>query len=86
MHVGGKPRIEHDRMILNHRHDHEYPDLPQAIAKDEGPGIGRTRCPEGIETDGKHKSLVRYEKYNLQFEIYFSRRISKIFGHIPVDE
>ena len=63
-------------MILNHRHDHEYPDLPQAIAKDEGPGIGRTRCPEGIETDGKHKSLVRYEKYNLQFEIYFSRRIS----------
>ena len=74
VHVGGKPRIEHDRMILNHRHDHvqPWPDLSLAIAKDEV--IGRPRYPESIKTGGKHKNL-RYEKWTPQYEIYFSRQI-----------
>jgi hypothetical protein len=50
VHVEGKPRIEHDRMILGHRDDHEQaqPDFPLATAKDEE--IGKPRCPESIET------------------------------------
>ena len=78
VHVGGKPRIEHDRMILNHRHDHDSerpePDFPLAIARDEE--IGRPRYPESIRQVVSTR-VLRYEKCNLQFEIYFSRRTPK---------
>ena len=87
MHVEGKPRKEHDRMILGHRDDHEQAesDLSLAIAKDEV--IERPRYPESIKTYGKHKSL-RYEKYITYSSCYIliiGIQI-KIFGHIPVDK
>jgi hypothetical protein len=68
VHVGGKPREGHDKMILGHRDDNEQAGagFPLAIVKDEV--IGRPRYPESIKTGGKHKSLG-YEKYNLQFVI-----------------
>lgn len=68
MHVEGKPRKEHDRMILGRRDGHEQPEgrLSLAVGKDEL--IEMPRYPESIKTGGKHKSL-RHKKYNLLFAI-----------------
>ena len=67
MHVGGKPRKEHDKMILDHRDDHEHADFDfhLAIAKDEV--IGMPRYPGSIKTDGKDNILNVTRNNDIQF-------------------